>query len=171
MILFETMRLYVRHWTLEDLQNNYALYSDPAVMRFIRAALTLEETQHILTTHLRGYTESPHKGRFAVIEKGTESFIGTFLLKDSDSITGLEIGYAFLQQCWGKGYATELVEEGVKFAFKTHPIDELYAITELHNEASRRVLGKCGFKQMDNIVENGKEVNLFFREVSRKDAK
>lgn len=163
MILFETMRLYVRHWKLDDLEKIYALYSDPAVMQYIRATLTLEETRHILTTHLAGYIETPYKGRFAVIEKATEAFIGTFLLKDSDTVAGLEIGYAFLQECWGKGYATELVQEGVKFAFDKHSIKELYAITELHNEASRNVLMKCGFKQMDNILEYGKEVNLFLK--------
>ena len=163
MILFETMRLYVRHWTLEDLENIYMLYSDAAVMQFIRASLTLDETRHILVTQLDAYKNAPYKGRFAVIEKGTEAFIGTFLLKDSESITGLEIGYALLQQCWGRGYATELVLKGIDFAFESHPIEELYAITEVQNKASQRVLIKCGFKQMDNIVENGKEVNLFIK--------
>ena len=163
MILFETMRLYARHWTSEDLENIYALYSDPAVMKYIRATLTVDETKHIMETHVAAYEETPFKGRFAVIEKRTGAFIGTFLLKDSETITGLEIGYALLQDYWGKGYATELLNEGVKFAFDKHAITELYAITELHNEASRKVLTKCGFNQMDNILEYGKEVNLFLK--------
>jgi len=164
LILFETMRLYVRQWESGDLDQIYLLYGDPAVMQYIRAPLTLDETRHILSVHLEGYREKPYLGRFAVIEKHSDAFIGTFLLKESETITGIEIGYAFLERCWGKGYATELVERGVIFAFEKHSIKELYAITESYNEASRKVLRKCGFKQLDNIFELGSEVNLFFRE-------
>ena len=161
MILFETSRLVVRQWEENDLDHLFYLYSDPAVMQFIRATLSLEETKHILLSHIEHYQLHPYEGRFGVIEKITGDFIGTLLLKPSDSVEGMEIGYAFLKAYWGKGLATELVQGGVLFAFGMGGLEELFAITETTNEASKNVLRKCGFKQLDNFLEHGKEVNLF----------
>ncbi|HUR11599.1 MAG TPA: GNAT family N-acetyltransferase, partial [Flavitalea sp.] len=75
MILFETSRLIIRQWTTTDLSALYSLYSDPAVMQFIRATLTKEETEHILTTHITMYETHPDHGRYAVIEKSSNEFI------------------------------------------------------------------------------------------------
>jgi ribosomal-protein-alanine N-acetyltransferase len=163
--LFETSRLLVRHWEEDDLDNVFYLYSDPAVMQFIRATLSLEETRHILLTHIEHYKTHSFEGRFGVIEKNTGNFIGTFLLKQSDSVEGIEIGYAFLKAYWGRGLGTELVTGGVEFAFNETGAGELFAITELSNEASKKVLRKCGFRQLDNFLEHGKEVNLFHKKM------
>ena len=161
MILFETPRLLVRQWEVNDLDHLFFLYSDPAVMQFIRATLSLEETRQILLSHIEHYKTHPFEGRFGVIEKNSENFIGTFLLKPSDAVEGMEIGYAFLKACWGRGLGTEVVKGGVTFAFDKTGVEELFAITEISNEASKNVLRKCGFRQLDNFLEHGKEVNLF----------
>ena len=163
MILFETSRLVVRQWEERDLEQIFHLYSDPAVMQFIRATLTMEETRHILLSHLEHYKTHPFEGRFGVLEKNTDHFIGTFLLKPSDSVEGMEIGYAFLKDYWGRGLATELVRGGIAFAFNNAGLEELFAITQVSNEASKKVLRKSGFRQLDNILEHGKEVNLFYK--------
>ena len=130
-------------------------------MQFISPTLTSEETEHILSTHIKMYETDSLQGRYAVVEKSTRAFIGTFVLKPSDAITGMEIGYAFLKQSWGKGYGTELVRAGLDFVFEKLGYKDLYAITEVTNEASKNILRKCGFNQLDNIWEHGKEVNLF----------
>ena len=168
MILFETPRLIVRQWQEGDIDHIFHLYSDPAVMQFIRATLTLEETRHILSAHLEHYKTHPFEGRFGVLEKSTGNFIGTLLLKPSEAVEGMEIGYAFLKSYWGRGLATELVEGGIPFAFTTAGLDELFAITEISNEASKKVLRKSGFRQLDNIHEHGKEVNLFHLKNTKK---
>jgi ribosomal-protein-alanine N-acetyltransferase len=162
LILFETSRLVVRQWEESDLDHIFHLYSDPAVMQFIRATLSLEETRHILLSHLEHYKKYPFEGRFGVLEKSTNHFIGTFLLKPSDAVEGMEIGYAFLKAYWGQGLATELVKGGIAFAFSKAGLDELFAITQVSNETSKNVLRKSGFRQLDNILEHGKEVNLFY---------
>ena len=162
MILFETSRLMVRQWEESDLDQIFHLYSDPAVMQFIRATLSLEETNHILQSHLEHYKTYPFEGRFGVLEKSTGLFIGTFLLKPSEAVEGMEIGYALLKAYWGQGLATELVRGGIAFAFTKADIEELFAITQLDNEASKNVLRKSGFRQLDNILEHGREVNLFY---------
>jgi len=65
-----------------------------------------------------------------------------------------EVGYRIGQEHWGKGIATGalsqlLVEVGER---------PLYATVAAHNPASRRVLEKCGFRQVD--VERDGELTL-----------
>jgi len=52
-----------------------------------------------------------------------------------------EVGYWLGKQYWGKGIATQALEEFLK-QIKTRP---LYAHVAKHNIGSRRVLEKCGF--------------------------
>jgi len=52
-----------------------------------------------------------------------------------------EVGYWLGKQYWGKGVATQALEEFLK-QIKTRP---LYAHVAKHNIGSRRVLEKCGF--------------------------
>lgn len=52
-----------------------------------------------------------------------------------------EVGYWLGKEYWGKGIATQALEEFLK-AIETRP---LYAHVAKHNIGSRRVLEKCGF--------------------------
>jgi ribosomal-protein-alanine N-acetyltransferase len=160
-MLFESERLFVRPFTEADLDNLYSLSSNPVVMRYIRAPISLEACRDLLGELVNGYKAHPHFGRFAVIEKSTQQYAGNFLLRPSSFRGGTEIGYAFLEHAWGKGYATELTKAGLAFAFKHLALEMLYAITEPGNIASQKVLLKCGFVQRSNFPENGKELCLF----------
>ena len=59
---------------------------------------------------------------------------------------GLEVSYAFTPNVWGKGYATELVQNSLRIAFDAHGILEVHAFAKPENERSMRVLEKCGFQ-------------------------
>jgi [ribosomal protein S5]-alanine N-acetyltransferase len=160
-MLFETERLYTRQFTEADLDDLYLFSSDPVVMKYIRPPLTAAGTKELLDTQLNGYKLHPHFGRFAVIEKSSRQYIGNFLLRPSEAMGGTETGYAFFEHAWGKGYATELTKQALQFAFESLQIKRVYAIANLLNEPSKKVLMKCGFIQLPNFMENGKEVCLF----------
>lgn len=72
------------------------------------------------------------------------AFMGCAGLEDLGR--GPEIGYWLGEPWWGKGYATEMVEAIVDLAFRVTDLDALFAGTRAANMASRRVLGKCGFR-------------------------
>lgn len=57
----------------------------------------------------------------------------------------IEIGYAIVGSCWGKGYATEAVRSLVERARTVPDIELLIAHTPLDRPASGRVLAKAGF--------------------------
>ena len=161
MILFETDRLYVRQFTEKDLNDLYRFSSDPVVMKYIRPPLTMEATKELLDAQLVAYQLYPHFGRFAIIEKNSQQYVGNFLLRPSETMGGTETGYAFFEYCWGNGYATEITRRALLFAFDELKITRVYAITESLNNPSQKVLLKCGFTQLQDYLENEKQLCLF----------
>ncbi|MBX9759409.1 MAG: GNAT family N-acetyltransferase [Beijerinckiaceae bacterium] len=55
------------------------------------------------------------------------------------------VGYWLGRQFQGRGFVTEAVETMVDTAFRLADVGEIHAQARIENEASRRVLEKCGF--------------------------
>jgi RimJ/RimL family protein N-acetyltransferase len=60
----------------------------------------------------------------------------------------VEIGYAVVASCWGRGYATDAVRALVDRARDVPAIERIVANTPLDRPASGRVLEKAGFAFM-----------------------
>lgn len=89
-------------------------------------------------------------------------FVSSLTKNDVDEITdGINaqnadtqlLGYAFDEQYWGLGYATEAAKVVIDYAFNKLKIKTLKANTFTHNYRSQRVLKKCGF------VHTGRQLN------------
>lgn len=162
MIIFETERLIVRHFTAEDKNNFFLINGDEEIMRYIRTPKTREESDQFFEEILAGYTDIPKLERWAVEEKLTGKFIGSFvIIPIPDDMEKVQLGYALLKDHWGKGYATELTKEGLRFGFNDLGLDILYGVTELQNRVSQKVLLKSGFKEAGTILEKGKTLLYF----------
>lgn len=154
MVIFETPRLIVRQFTAEDTDYFFSINGNIEVVRYIRKPLDREASDKFLAENIAFYEKHIKLGRWAVEERGTRNFVGSFALIPlpfEDEKEKLQIGYALLPNAWGKGYATELTSTGRDFYFQEHTIHELHAITSLQNIASQKVLIKCGF------AENGQK--------------
>jgi [ribosomal protein S5]-alanine N-acetyltransferase len=162
MIIFETQRLYARQFNTGDFEDIYSLNSDQDVMQYIRSPQNRDETRQFLEENMAYYIESPQYGRWALLEKTSHAFMGSFMLRPSIIVTGsIEMGYALLKPHWGLGYATELVKEGLIYSFGQLQVPLIIAITHPKNIASQKVLLKAEFDPMGDIMENGRRVNLF----------
>lgn len=72
MFILETDRLLVRRHVPADLDDLYALYCDPDVVRFIPdAPRTREEAKEELDWFLNGHPRRPELGSWATIHKPT----------------------------------------------------------------------------------------------------
>ena len=162
MHIFETERLNVRQYNLLDEEYFYMLSSNQDVMRYIRPVVSREDSNKLLVQNVQLYLSKPNTGRWAVFEKTSGSFMGSFsiLTMESDNAK-LHIGYALLPQFWGLGYASELLRKGMDFFFTSHAADVIYAITEELNVASQKVLIKCGFNYYGRQKEKEKDLMLF----------
>jgi ribosomal-protein-alanine N-acetyltransferase len=166
-IIFQTERLTVRRYTADDYDNYFSLHGDPVVMKYIRPAQTREESDAKLEESILKVPPHEYLGRWAVEEKATGRFIGSFVItpipNDEERI---QLGYSFLPEEWGKGYATEVAKAGVEYFYNRTPLTELYAVTETANTASENVLRKAGFQLLETKMEGEKELLIL---IIRKD--
>lgn len=166
MLLFETDRLQVRRFDTADADAFFFLNSHPLVMQFIRPVKDREACDAFLQENLQLYKQGSITGRFAVMKKDINEVIGTFSCLYLTAEDNFHLGYAFMPDYWGKGYATELLVAGVAYFFNNTQKEAVFAITEPSNNASRRVLIKSGFTEKGQVLERGKSLDLF---VFRKD--
>ena len=161
-IIFETERLIVRQYDLKaDAENFFLLNSDDEVMRYIRATKSREECNTFLKKIVEAYKINPLIGRWAAYEKATGNFVGSFAIIPIEDSDDIQLGYAFLKENWGKGFASELTKAGLDYYFENSDADHIYAIAEKANAASHKVLLKNSFVPDGTKKEEGKELLKF----------
>jgi ribosomal-protein-alanine N-acetyltransferase len=111
---------------------------------------------------LAAYIQTPSLGRWAVDEKSTGNFVGSFAIIPIPEKTELiQLGYALLKNHWGKGFATELTRAGLKHVFQNMKLAEIYGLTQKANLNSQKVLLKAGFRNAGETVTDEKTVCWF----------
>jgi ribosomal-protein-alanine N-acetyltransferase len=160
-MIFETKRLYVTKWKSTDLKALHEIYGDSAYKKSIVPVLTIEETKSIFDKQLSLYEDHAPFGRYFIVEKLSNKFIGLLLFRKDNDKSGVEIGYSLIENYWKKGYATEVVKESITWMFETKGFSKMYAITDPENENSKNVLLKCGFLRKENLLEDGEEMNFY----------
>jgi len=160
--IFETERLIVRQYDFEtDTENFYLLNGDEEVMRYIRATKSREECDVFLKKAIESYKVNPLIGRWAADEKATGKFVGSFAIIPIEGSEDIQLGYAFLKENWGKGFASELTRAGLHYYFTNTNADHIYAIAEKGNIASHKVLLKNSFVPNGTKKEDDKELLKF----------
>lgn len=71
----------------------------------------------------------------------------------------IEIGYAVVEPCWGRGYATAAVRALVEHVSQQHQGARIVAHTPLDRPASGRVLEKAGFTNT-GVVDDEHDGNV-----------
>ena len=160
-LIFETERLKVRSYASGDKQNFFLLNGNPDVVRYIRPVKSREECDAFLEQVMADERIYPLFGRWAVIEKKTKGFVGSFAVIPVENEQHMQLGYALLPEHWGRGFATELTMAGLEYVFSRTGLDTIYAYTEKPNLASQKVLLKCGFLPHAEKLEKGKALVSF----------
>ena len=70
LVILETNRLILRRLIMDDMDDLFALYSDPEVRKYFpEGTLTYEETKEELEWFLNGHPTHPELGLWATIHK------------------------------------------------------------------------------------------------------
>jgi ribosomal-protein-alanine N-acetyltransferase len=164
MLIFETKRLVVRRYTENDKDHFFSLNGNEEVVRYIRAVKTKEECDEFLLQAI-AYSETEKLfGRWAVEDKLSKEFVGSFAMIPVEGKDQMQLGYSLLPEHWGKGYATELTIAGLHYVFTKTQINPIYAYAEEPNTSSQKVLLKAGFKPNGSHMEGDKAVEGFVLE-------
>ena len=148
MTVLETDRLIMRRMTLDDKEELFKMDSDPEVQKYTgdRIIKSVEEIETRLTGisfkdyELYGY------GRLGVQIKGTDRLIGWAGLKYLPEFDQVDLGYRFMKEHWGKGYATEASLAVLEYGFNELNLDAIIAIAEPEHKASIKIMEKVGMK-------------------------
>jgi ribosomal-protein-alanine N-acetyltransferase len=159
--IFETERLLVRPYSMDDLDLFFRLNGDEEVMRYIRAVQTLQQSKDFLQKIITAYTERPGLGRWAMFSKDDQQFVGSFAVIPVEGSDNLQLGYALLKEYWGKGYASESVRGGIRYAFDHLNLSEIAGITYPENVPSQKVLLKNGFVLKNTFKEEDKVLHFY----------
>lgn len=156
----ETDRLIMRPFEMEDADELFLLDSNPEVMKYLGKKLhsKVEESKSIIQMIQKQYSDLGI-GRYAVIEKESSRLIGWSGLKLVEETTNgynsfYDLGYRYLPEFWGKGYATEAAKAWLTHGFNDMGIDVIYANIFHLNKASDAVLRKVGFVKTDEFYED-----------------
>ena len=113
----------------------------------------ISHDRKVLETFICKYTETPdeldispytvNEKMFAIRLKETGRLIGIILYFD-DTEDGCEIGYGIGSEYWNRGYTTEAVKRFLDYCFEDKGFQTVYASFFTGNEASKRVMEKCG---------------------------
>ncbi len=160
MTIFTTPNFTTRQFTNADNESFYLLNSNEDVVRHIRPVKDRAGCEAFLQEQLQDYQVQPLIGRWLVEDKLTKQFIGTFSVLFMQGDIDYHIGYALMPEHWGKGYATELLAEGVQYFFTNFTNKQLFAITQPENIASEKVLLKVGFTLCGSITREDDILNL-----------
>lgn len=162
----------LRKLTNEDLDNIFLLDSNPEVMKYVGVPPTTEkgESARMLENIINQY-QNNGTGRLAVIEKVTSQFIGWSGIKLlTEEVNGFknvyELGYRFLPEFWGKGYATESALASLDLGFNQLNADKIYAYADVQHQSSNHILTKLGFENKGVFLDNGD--NCYWYELEKK---
>jgi ribosomal-protein-alanine N-acetyltransferase len=103
--------------------------------------------------HASGESDTWAHG-FSIVEQESGSHVGDCAFKAPPSDEGMvEIAYGIEPEHQGKGFATEAAEMLVALAFQDERVKVVRAHTFEATNASARVLTKCGFKNLGEVVD------------------
>ena len=157
---FETQRLLLRELLPSDAEGMFRLDSNPEVHRYLGNDPVKDISQiHEVIANIRQQYLENGIGRWAVILKETNEFIGWSGLKIEKNINGHErfydLGYRFIKEFWGNGYAYESAKAFVDFGFSEMKIPVINAYAHVENKGSCKVLEKCGLRPLNTFGCDG----------------
>ncbi|OFZ07297.1 MAG: GNAT family N-acetyltransferase [Bacteroidetes bacterium RIFCSPHIGHO2_02_FULL_44_7] len=161
----ETERLLLRELQPEDREGLFLLDSNPKVHEFLgnQPIHTREEADAIIALVRKQYAEYGI-GRWAVIDKQTEEFIGWAGLKYEQKLRNFayyDLGYRLREEYWGKGIATEAASTALKYGFSVLKLDEISAAASQANKASIAILEKIGLTFRETFVYENEVCNWY----------
>lgn len=165
MTVLETERLTLRRLTTDDAGFILGLVNEPSWLRFIgdRGVRTLDDASNYIRTGPIASYERFGFGLYLTELKGKETPIGICGLVKRDALEHPDIGFAFLPEFWGNGYAYESAAAVMAFGKDVLGLSRIVAVTDPDNYSSIRVLEKLGLRPdgMVTLSEGDTELRVF----------
>ncbi|MGF1789433.1 GNAT family N-acetyltransferase [Photobacterium profundum] len=155
MNIIETERLTIRWLIEDDAEFIYRLYNTDSFLQFVgdKNLQTIDDARKYLLTGALNMYERIGMGLYMVELKSDKTALGISGLIKRDSLNDIDIGYGFLPEFEGKGYAYEAGVALKSYAKDALKIERLVAITTADNKRSITLLEKLGLDFESTVEE------------------
>lgn len=166
-ISFETERLILRPTSEEDAEFMLELLNTPKWHKYIgdRNVRSIEAAKKYIADRITPQMERLGYGNYTVIRKSDGVKMGCCGLYDREGLEGIDIGFGFLPEYEGKGYAFEGSDKIKQLAFEQFGINSISAITAKENTGSQKLLTKLGLEFIKTITLPDDEEELMYYEL------
>lgn len=169
-IKLETPRLRLREVSDADAAFMLELLNEPAFLRNIgdREVRTVAEAASYIHDRFTTAYERYGFGTWMVELKGSGEPVGTCGLIKRDTLGDIDLGFAFSERCWSRGFGFESASAVMDYGWKVVKLSRLVAVVASHNTPSIRLLEKLGFRyeKMVRLKPEDPELMLFSIEAS-----
>uniref|UniRef100_A0A486XUD1 Acetyltransferase, GNAT family n=1 Tax=Rheinheimera sp. BAL341 TaxID=1708203 RepID=A0A486XUD1_9GAMM len=165
MIVAETSRLRIRHMVAADAAFICQLLNEPSFIQNIadRGVRTELDALHYITQGpVKSYQQHGY-GLFLVESSVNAEPLGICGLLFRDFLQETDIGFAFMPQFWGKGYAYEAASAVMRFGYTKLQLKRIVGLTTAGNLTSVKLLNRLGlhFEKMVKMSPSEDYVQLY----------
>ena len=154
-----TERLVLRESEARDRPAFLELFSSPEVGTYVGGAQSRDELE-------RAMPEVPGRRPGVFVAEFDDAMIGVVTLERRDltqpdqvrpEAAGFELGYPFLPQAWGRGFALEACGAVLEWFAREAPGEPVVLCTQSANGASMRLAAKLEFIELERFEQFGAE--------------
>jgi RimJ/RimL family protein N-acetyltransferase len=164
----QTERLVIRPFTLADAPFILRLLNEPSFIEHIadKGVRTLAQAEdYLLQGPLASYATHGH-GLWMVQHREGGAPMGMCGLIKRDTLHHVDLGYAFVPEFWGQGYAREAAAACLVYGRDTLELKRLLAIVSPGNASSIRLLEALDFLATGRMeMAPGDEVLVYGRDL------
>jgi [ribosomal protein S5]-alanine N-acetyltransferase len=156
-IVLQTPRLILRRITEVDALLILELNRSPDVLKYLHEPELKDEADalRVIRDIILPQYSLYNLGRWAMILKESNSFIGWCGLKYRPELEEIDLGYRLMRQYWGNGYATEAATYTLRYGLDVLNLETITGRAHIENTASWTVLEKIGMQYIkDEIVDD-----------------
>lgn len=162
-VVCETDRLILRHLKLEDAEFIIRLLNEESFIRYIadkKIRSKIDAENYLLDGPLDSY-QAFGFGLNLVVLKSTGTPIGMCGLLKRAELEHPDVGYAFLPEFCGMGFAYEATLSILNDGVTTHSLQRILAVTSPDNFSSIALLRKAGFNSIGKMELYGAQNNIY----------
>ncbi len=152
----KTERLYLRRFTLNDVNDTVALCNNINVVKSLQNLPYPYLESHAIAW-INSHTEHWKERivfEWAIVKQDTHELIGCIGITLDNQHQHGEIGYWIGEPYWNQGYASEATQAIIKAGFEQLDLHRLYAQHFAFNQASGRVMQKVGMLYEGTLKEH-----------------
>lgn len=163
----QTPRLTLRRLEPDDAAFIARLVNEPSFLANIgdRGVRNVEDARRYLEAGPLAMYDRFGFGLWRVIRRADGASIGMCGLLKRDNLPDVDLGYAYLPEYWGQGYALEAAAATLQHAARKFGLKRVIAVVSPGNDASIHVLEKAGmrFEGRRSLQPGEPEVLLYGR--------